>query len=119
MAAVSAIALLLGCGSGAGEGSRDGSAPAQAKASKLLAAGPSDPGENLERLLADSTPKLADVSVECPTSRRPGSYPFSCRLAGTVRGHAVRGEVTVIGVYRPTRTYAYEVGYEPVESGEG
>src|SRR4051794_7571706 len=105
----------MGCGSGDENASTGGGEPPSALATNpaLRVVGPSNPAENLERLLAVSTPELGDIAVDCPTPKRPHSYPFSCRLDGAIRGGAVSGEVTVLGIYGPTRTYAYEVSYEP------
>ena len=111
-----------GCGSGGDQTSSDQSVSSDLAASPAIqAAGPSDPGTNLEQLLSRSTPELVDVSVSCPSSERLHHYPFNCRLVAKDRKRAgrVSGEVTVIGIYRPTRTYAFEVTYGPAGAPAG
>lgn len=110
---VAIAALAYGCGSDeiSDSTATEGRHPVAADGPSDEVAGPKDPAENLERLLRRSAPELKRVSVECPP--RHGIFPFSCRLTASVDAKIVEGNVTVIGVYRPTRTYAYELSYEP------
>jgi hypothetical protein len=121
--AAAALALVVGCGSGDDQVSSGRSVASSdlAVGSTVQPTGPSDPGSNLEQLLARSTPELVGVSVSCPSSERPHRYPFSCSLTAEERSSAepVSGQVKVIGIYRPTRTYAFEVTYGPDESAGG
>jgi|GEM_PF-2716001 len=77
--------------------------------------GPRDIGRNLEELISDSSPDLADISVTCPARESLSGYPFHCDLvaADGRAGTPVSGEVSVIGVYQPTGTYAFEITYGP------
>ncbi len=116
LCATAIFVFACGCGSG------DGSAPAGntgAAGSAPVAAGPRDPARNLEQLLSGGTSGLVAVSVRCPSADPPRHYPFRCRLTARKgrHGEVVSGEVKVIGVYRPTSTYAFELTYGPSGSG--
>jgi hypothetical protein len=77
------------------------------------AAGPRDPAANLRNLVVGSTPELRHVQVVCPSLTNPPRYPFYCSLDAEDRVNraAVSGGIRVVGVYPPTRSYAFELTY--------
>jgi hypothetical protein len=111
-----AVGALAGCGSGAREVTQTTAPPGRGILTTIPADGPSDPAANLEKLTVASTPALDDVQVTCRGVAHPPSYPFGCKFTAFDRekkGAGVTGTITVYGVYAPTRTYAFELGYGP------
>lgn len=107
------VCFCAGCGSGS-DTAPPSPAPGGAAADEgIQAAGPRDPAENLELLVARSSPELVGVTVKCPSSGPPARYPFRCTLEAAKGSKRVGGSIEVVGVYPPTRTYAYELTYQP------
>ncbi len=124
-ASASAIAgiLLAGCGS-SGDSSSSASTPSlpaqnqpQSGAPSQIvqnvrAKGPADIDANLKLLIAAHVPYMKDFQSHCAARPR---YPFNCKFTATDTRNGeskdVKGTITVTGVYRPTRTYAFELSF--------
>ena len=92
------------------------------------ARGPSDIAANLAWLVAKDHPELKDFKADCPDEPTPPNFPVNCTMTAIDTGRSkssanpggargpVSGRASVLGVYRPTRTYAYGLNYAPVKS---
>ncbi|MHB8694264.1 MAG: hypothetical protein ACYDHH_23745 [Solirubrobacteraceae bacterium] len=82
---------------------------------KATVSGSSNLEANLVALMVHNQPYLSHVHLACPASRR---YPITCRLTAvdSSRGKPTQdaGTLTVVGVDTATRTYAYQLLYQPI-----
>jgi hypothetical protein len=131
-----AAALLAGCFGGGtttvqqtvqGGGSPSGGSGGVAGLSTtMVPKGPTDVTENITQLVTKDYDQVQDIQIECPSDEpSPPNYPVSCTMHGIDtstlsrrtqpdgKHRPVTGQLSILGVYPPTQTYAFQLNYVP------
>jgi hypothetical protein len=126
-----AAALLAGCGGGSTTIVTQGdtnSTNSLGLSTTMTPRGPSDLVENVTQLADKDYPMLEGLNLDCPDEPTPPNYPVSCTFTAIDTSklskrdvpdgehRPVSGTLNVLGVYPPSRTYAYKVVYGPTNA---